>query len=524
MNPKTKIVAVGYCRYSSHNQDDGNSIEAQQLAINRYAKANNIKIVAWYIDKAFTGRNDKRPEYKRMMNDIVEGNLGRIDFVIAHKIDRVARNLNVFMGFLANLQKNNIEFAVANIELKKSAEGRMMMQMLAVFAEFYSNNLSNEVKKTMTIIAKEGRHMGGKPLYGYSVNKDKKYEIVEKEADDIRTIFQMYVENFSLNDILIELKKRGAKTRKGNDFGKNSLTDLLSNEKYIGTFVYNKNSRYQKDGSIDRRKLNPEEEIIRVENIIPPILDRELFERAQEKREKNKHGVRQKSSKRTYLLTGKVECGCCGHTMTGNVHINRQNGNKYEFRAYRCNNQQKVKKCCNKEISATDLESFVIEVLRKKLFDDKIAEELFQSFKDILDKDESSEKNKITNLKKELSGKETEKENLMKLLDKGRLTDDIFDRIELKNKEIENIEKLIIKLESNKKELISFKEFKKIIKKANNLLNTDNPKIIRELIDKYIEKIVVSETDITIYFGYQRLVFKIGAGDENRTHVVSLEG
>ncbi|MFR7592401.1 MAG: recombinase family protein [Longibaculum sp.] len=524
MSTKPYVEAIAYCRYSSHNQDDGNSIEAQQFHINRYANSNNIKVVAWYIDKAFTGRDDKRPEFQNMMDDISTKKYKKAKLVLVHKVDRFARNLDIFTSYLKTLQFRGMKLKPVNCDCSDTAEGKMMMQILAVFAEFYSNNLSNEVKKTMTIIAKNGRHMGGKPLYGYTVDENKNYVIVESEADNVRKMFEMYVDNYSLDKILKELKRRGAKTRKGNDFGKNSLTDLLANEKYIGTFIYNKNSRYQKDGTIDRRKLNPENEIIRVENAIPPILSKELFDRAQQKRMKNKKGVRQKSSKRTYLLTGKVECACCGHSMTGNVHINKQNGKKYEYRAYRCNNQQKAEKCHNKEISATDLESLVIEVLRKKLFNEKVADELFESFQELLKNDENNDKNKITNLKKELKGKETEKENLMLLLDKGRLLDDIFDRIELKNKEIKNIEKSIAELEVNKKELISYKEFKKIIKKANNLLSSENPAIIRELIDKYIEKIVVSNEDVTIFFGYQRSVFKIGAGDGNRTHVVSLEG
>lgn len=524
MSTSKYVEVVGYCRYSSHNQDNGVSIEAQQQYITKFADSHDMKIVEWYIDRAYSGTTDNRPDYQRMFDDIRHKKHPNIKNVLVHKVDRFARDMDIFSKYVASLNFHGMHLIAVSQDCKDTPEGHLMLNILASFAQFHSENLAVEVKKTMDIKARACQHMGGKPLYGYRVNDEKKYEIVEKEADDVRKIFQMYVDNFSLNDILLELKKRGAKTRKGNDFGKNSLTDLLSNEKYIGTYIYNKNTRKISKDKIDRRRRNPEEEIITVENAIPAILDKELFYRAQKKRNKNKKGVRQRSSKRTYLLTGKVFCGCCGHTMTGNVHVNRQNGKKYEYRAYRCNNQQKAEKCRNKEISATDLESYVIEVLRRNLFNERVAEELYGSFKQVLEKDESNDKIKITTLKKELKGKETEKENLMLLLDKGRLLDDIFDRIELKNTEIKNIKRLITEIEANKKELISYKEFKKVIKKANELLNNENSKFALELIEKYIEKIVVSEDDVTIFFGYQQFVFKLGAGDQNRTDVISLEG
>ena len=93
MNDKNeKIKVVAYVRYSSHAQDDGNSVAAQTSCAAEYAASHNMEIEHWYIDMAKTGRNTERLEYQRMKQDIENGNVeGKI--ILVKAIDRLHRNI-----------------------------------------------------------------------------------------------------------------------------------------------------------------------------------------------------------------------------------------------------------------------------------------------------------------------------------------------------------------------------------------------------------------------------------------------
>ena len=95
MENKGKIPVVAYVRYSSHAQDDGNSVAAQIACISEYAESHNMEVEHWYIDKAKTGLNTKRLEYQRMKQDIENGNVeGKIILVGAiNRLHRNTRNL-----------------------------------------------------------------------------------------------------------------------------------------------------------------------------------------------------------------------------------------------------------------------------------------------------------------------------------------------------------------------------------------------------------------------------------------------
>ena len=92
MNKLKKIIKVlAYIRYSSHMQDDGNSVAAQTTDISNYAEANGMEIEGWYIDMAKTGRNTRRPEYQRMKQDIENGK-AEAKVILVRGIDRMHRN------------------------------------------------------------------------------------------------------------------------------------------------------------------------------------------------------------------------------------------------------------------------------------------------------------------------------------------------------------------------------------------------------------------------------------------------
>lgn len=144
--------------------------------------------------------------------------------------------------------------------------------------------------------------------FGYDIT-DGNYVINKKEAEAVRKIFDMRSKGYSLIDISVELNKLGYKTKKGTEFKKNSLYDLLKNEKYIGNYIYGKGT---KD---DHRNKN--ENMVKHEGTIPAIISKEIFEAVNGKKEST-------ASKNFYLLTGLIKCAKCGSTYTGTTQTTKK--------------------------------------------------------------------------------------------------------------------------------------------------------------------------------------------------------
>ncbi|MDI3478550.1 MAG: site-specific recombinase, partial [Thermoanaerobacterium sp.] len=344
------MKAAAYCRYSSDNQRE-ESIEAQIRAIKEYAERNNIEIIKIYADEARSATTDDRPQFLQMIKD---SEINIFQAVIVHKLDRFARNRYDSAFYKRQLKKNGIKLISVLEQLDDSPESIILESVLEGMAEYYSKNLAREVMKGLKENAFQGRFNGGIPPLGYDII-DGHYVINEKEAEAIRLIFQMYRDDYGYRHIIDELNLRGYKTKKGNNFSKNSLHEILKNEKYIGKYVFNKgtkhNHRIQKD------------DVIVINNAIPAIVDKNLFEEVQKKMERAKKTQGSHNAQRIYLLTGLVQCGICGSSMVGSL-------GKKKYTYYRCNNKDRTKQCSNKDINKDVLERYILNELSKRVFSD----------------------------------------------------------------------------------------------------------------------------------------------------------
>lgn len=107
------------------------------------------------------------------------------------------------------------------------------------------------------------------------------------------------------------MNRQGYRIKLGNPFGKNIIYDILINEKYKGTCVFNKRSSKDSLGRRNNRRFKDNENVIRIPNGMPAIIDEQTFDKVQEEIQTRKRGPRM-SEKRFYLLTGKIFCGECG--------------------------------------------------------------------------------------------------------------------------------------------------------------------------------------------------------------------
>ncbi len=211
-----------------------------------------------------------------------------------------------------------MRLAYAKESIPDGPEGIILESVMEGYAEYYSENLSQNVKRGFYDSALELKTLGQRVL-GLRKSPDDHFEIEPATAPLVRRIFEEYAAGTPAKTIFTQLNDEGYHTSTGGSFNKNSIRRIVQNEKYIGIYEY-------KD--------------IRVENAIPAIVDKNLFDRCQRMLARHKHSP---AAHRNifFLLTTKLFCGHCGQPMVGDSGTSK-NGNTYYYytckghRAHKC--------------------------------------------------------------------------------------------------------------------------------------------------------------------------------------------
>ncbi len=133
------MKAVIYARYSSDNQRE-ESIEGQIRECTEYAKYNDIEVVGHYIDRAYSAKTDKRPDFQRMIKDSAKKNF---QLVIVWKLDRFARNRYDSAIYKAALKKNGVRVISVTEHITDDATGGLMESIFEGFKRSNGHNISN---------------------------------------------------------------------------------------------------------------------------------------------------------------------------------------------------------------------------------------------------------------------------------------------------------------------------------------------------------------------------------------------
>jgi site-specific DNA recombinase len=500
------MKAVIYARYSSDNQRD-ESIDAQVRAIKEYAVINNISIVDIYSDEARSATTDKRPDFLRMMKD---SELAQFNLVLVHKLDRFSRN-RYDSAFYKNLLKLNGVKVVSVLEpLDDSPESVILESVLEGMSEYYSKNLSREVMKGMRETALKCKHTGGVPPLGYDVNPDKTYSINILESKAVKLIFEMYASGIGYSKIIDELNRLGYQTKRGNSFGNNSIHDLLKNEKYIGTYIFNRTER-KTNGKRNGHRIKDDSEIIKIPNGMPQIIEKELFEKIKIKMEENKNGPGRFQTKENYLLSGLIYCGDCGGKMTGK---RRYAGRKHNlYLTYECSTRKRNKTCSMKSINKKYIEDLVIEQLESDIFNPKAMDQLIKKLVAYSKKQLKSVDNDLKVLRIELNQLNGKINNIVEAIANGMFHESMKKKLATLETQKSNLEKNIEKIQLRSQSITySKKEMYDYFKKDADIKQR-SPEDQKEIIQAYVKKIEVFENTINI----ENIVTFIGGGGGSRT-------
>ena len=348
--------AVVYARFSSHRQGE-QSIEGQVAEAERFAAAHGLTIVKVYADRAQTGRNDNREQFQLMLADAAKH---AFDALIVWKTDRIGRNKEEIALNKYHLKKNGVKIYYVAEAIPDTPEGIILEAVIEGMAAYYSEQLSQNVRRGMRASAQKAQCTGGMPPLGYAVDENKNFVIDPKHAPTVKLIFDLYAEGKSVTEIADEVNARGLRNQRGNPFSAKSMIRLLNNKKYIGVYTY-------------------KDELV-LENAMPAIVDLDTFNKVQEMMKRNKRTAGRKKAVVEYLLTEKLFCGKCGAAMTGCSGTSKT-GTAHHY--YVCTAQKK-KLCTKKAVRQLWIENLVLEYVIKLVQDmdlmEFIAENTYQYY------------------------------------------------------------------------------------------------------------------------------------------------
>lgn len=488
-------LAIAHYRFSSHAQNEA-SIDQQRELAHAWAEANGFKIVREYEDAAISGTLEERPGFQQMLSEV-----GKIkpNTLVLWKTDRLGRD-----RYVLSMAKHAIRKAGCGIHLLAEAiptetpEGVLMEGMMESFAEYYSLQLSMNVRRGMMYNAQNALYNGNK-LFGYDVDKTtKKYVVDEATAPFVQRMFSEYAEGVPMQDIAEELNGSGVRTVRGREFTVKALNKMLKNRAYIGECHHS--------GVV-------------VEGGMPALVDEETFERVQARMTLNKrHGSQRARGKGEdgaprYWLTGKLYCGECGARMQGMYGTGKM-GKRYYY--YNCSDQRR-KLCAKKKIRKEAVEGLVEILLREVLADTENLTSL------AVDAAAYYRKNYLdTHYLEGLEAKRKEAErsiaNLLKVIEGGVLSDAVMGRL-AKLEEQKSALSEAIEAENVKAALLEDEHSIRVY--FERFMNADfgNPETRNMVMEYFVDKLYLYDDKLVATFFYSEDKTEIAWDEQGRLSI-----
>ncbi|WP_022887472.1 recombinase family protein [Glaciibacter superstes] len=307
------LTAVSYSRVSTDRQvgsgstDDGFSLTAQRAANKRHALSLGAVVVAEFVERGASARTTNRLELQRMLEYV---STRKVDLVVVHKLDRLARNRADDVQIVEALRGAGVRLVSTTENIDETASGRLVHGIMASIAEFYSHNLSTEVKKGLRQKVDEGGTAGRAPL-GYG-DQDR--------APHISWAFEQYARRtWSVPRLTEALSSRGLSSRSservtGAPLGLSAVRRMLRNPYYKGVVTLN---------GVEHRGSHQ------------PLVSAELWEKVQTVLVARRYSER--SRVHNHFLQGMLYCYSCDRRLILQ-HVTSASGKRYTY--FACSGRQ----------------------------------------------------------------------------------------------------------------------------------------------------------------------------------------
>ena len=366
-----EIRCAIYTRKSTSEglSEDFTSLDAQRESGESYIQSQKsqgwVAMPDQYNDGGFTGANMERPAMQQLLEDIKQG---KVNCVVVYKVNRLSRSLLAFVKLLQFFEDDKDAFVSVTQHFNTNTSmGRLTLNILLSFAQFEREIISERTRDKMGAARRKGKFVGGRPAIGYDLDKENHQLLINaKEAELVRSIFDLYIREKSLVRVASIVSERGFRTKaftmKGRptgavEFRNTNIQIILRNPLYTGKVFY-------------RGEIYP--------GLHEPIVTEEIFQQAKEiiARNRQERGV-SKNTKLSALLGGLLRCKDCGAAMS---YTYTQKGNR-KYLYYICLDAAKRgrKSCLTRSVTAGKIEGATLGFLRQLCREPALSEKIWPS-------------------------------------------------------------------------------------------------------------------------------------------------
>ena len=469
MNEEKKIAGI-YKRVSTLDQKrEGFSLPEQEEKLREFCKFKGYEIYKVYADEGISAKDDKRPAYQQMIQDIKDK---KINVIVAFKLDRLTRSVFDIEKLMKFVNDNDCDIdCMADESNTTTSNGRMVMRIMTSVSQNEIEKCSERTKFGLVGAIKAGHIPGPLPL-GYQ-RIDKKMIPDPLTKDIIVRLYDLYLEGKSYQSIANIYNKE--KVLGKTNWLDSTISRMITNEIYKGDYVHGRSTKHP----------------TYYENVVEPLVSKEKWEDCQYQKQRN---ARHYERTATYLFTNKLKCSKCGCFLGGSA-TTKKNGIKYYY--YKCEK-------CKTYFSEIDIEErlkgFLIELNKQ----DELINNYYTPFiKSKLDNKQIDYEKEIKDLDKQLDRiKNAYIKGILKIEDfENDIKQIEFNKNDLtkkyqEQKQYENLSFTVddLLILQDKQQIDEFVKPKLFFINLNKWLNTPREKK-QKLFAKYIDFIEIEKKD-----------------------------
>lgn len=419
MDNERKTAGV-YIRVSTEDQArEGFSLGEQEEKLLQLCNFKDLEVYKVYKDAGISAKDmEHRPRFQAMLQDMKEG---KINYIIAYKLDRITRSVRDLEELISVLEQYNCFLLCDRDDVNTStANGRFFVRMLTVLSQLEIEIVSERTKFGLNGAIKSG-HIPGQRPFGYKSADDKKMIIDNATRPYVEKIFDMYLEGKSFQQIANYFKENNIYPKK--KWRDTTIQKIIDNKIYMGDY-----EQYKRIGK--QENLEP----IVYMNVVEPIISRAKWEECQRQKERNQ---RTYTRDRIYTFFQRLKCPDCGRIMK----CKGSGGTKRKYMYYTCEH-------CHINFNESHVEKLLKNFIYDLLEYDMAVKKFFLPI--LEDKNSKIDTNSID---KEIRSLEKQRERIKQAYIKGIVEMDDF------KEDYKLIEDKLANLESKKLELINLETF-----------------------------------------------------------------
>ena len=487
------------------------SIYNQVSLLKSYVSEKSWNVYNVYIDDGISGTTFNRPQFKKMIEDIEDGN---INCVLTKDLSRLGRNY-VETGQYTDFffPNHNVRYIAINDGIDTAKEDNDIAPFKNILNEMYAKDISRKVRSTKRIMAEQGKFSNSRAPYGYLKSPENKHILIVDNcvSHNVVRIFELYLSGTPARAIADIFNKENIMTpneyyfrtigksnpfrNNKNSWGSASVMNMIKNPIYYGAMANGK--RAVSSFKNKRMVIKNFDEWIIVENTHEPLISKDMWNEAQRISFSNKRDtVRRSSNGEVSLFAGLIKCADCSGNMIFNRKIKKVETDEF----YRCGTyQQKGKYVCTPHKIHYEVlyDSVLLDVRQYAVLaitdEQKLIDRIFKANNEFKNSNLQRHEKTIRECKSRIHEIDGLFQSLFEEKVAGNVSDDMFKRMTQKY-EVEQ-SKLSDKLEQSKVDYVKHKNAEHDMagwtNRIKNCLQIET--LTRDLVVELIDRIEVSE-------------------------------